>query len=332
MRHRYRLARIFPLSLSLLGAAGQACATPPQDLEHSDNAHRVSTRWGVIEQPSVATPVCATRKATLSPLDGALDTLDQDPRHSQPDTARLQAAIDDCPTGSAVRLIVGDAGESGFLTGPLTLKSGVTLWIDRGVTVYGSRNPQDYDNGAGICGTASNDATKSCKPLIHAVNTAHSGIVGAGRIDGRGGSTLTGGPNAGKASWWDLAYLTVTQGLIQHVPRLLQVDDSSDFVLYDITLENSPNFHVATDNVVGLIAWGIKILAPSLAYTRPGYHCPAGSTPDVNPHATCFTPDTAKNTDGFDPGQSKNVLLAYSFIGTGDDGVAIKAHASGKRS
>lgn len=286
----------------------------------------------MIQQPALPTQVCATLKAALRPVGGSVDTLDQNPAQSKRDTARLQAAIDDCPAGSAVRLVRGDAGESGLLTGPLTIKSGVTLWIDRGVTLFGSRNPLDYDNGLGTCGTATSDKAKSCNPLIHVADTANSAIVGAGKIDGRGGSTLTAGPNAGTASWWDLAYLNVSKGLSQHVPRLLQIDDSSDFTLYDITLENSPNFHVISDNVVGLTAWGIKILAPSLVYSRPGYRCPAGSTPDVNPHATCFTPETAKNTDGFDPGQSKNVLLAYSYIGTGDDGVAIKAHANSKRS
>ncbi|EGH26571.1 polygalacturonase, partial [Pseudomonas amygdali pv. mori str. 301020] len=40
---------------------------------------------------------------------------------------------------------------------------------------------------------------------------------------------------------------------------------------------------------------------------------------------TCFTPETVKNTDGFDPGQSNKVLLAYSYISTGDDNVAIKS-------
>ncbi|WAH66291.1 diffusible signal factor-reguated family 28 glycoside hydrolase [Xanthomonas hortorum] len=322
-----------PLTLALLGLVTyEASAARPHTPDVADTAHSISTSWGVIQQPTLPTQVCATLKAALVPVAGSLDTLDSDPAQSKRDTARLQAAIDDCPAGSAVRLVTGDAGESGVLSGPLTIKSGVTLWIDRGVTLFGSRNPRDYDNGLGTCGTATSDKAKSCNPLIHVADTANSAIVGAGKIDGRGGSTLTAGPNAGTASWWDLAYLNVTKGLSQHVPRLLQIDDSTDFTLYDITLENSPNFHVTTDNVVGLTAWGIKILAPSLVYSRPGYRCPAGSTPDVNPHATCFTPETAKNTDGFDPGQSKKVLLAYSYIGTGDDGVAIKAHASSKRS
>ena len=42
--------------------------------------------------------------------------------------------------------------------------------------------------------------------------------------------------------------------------------------------------------------------------------------------ATCYTPETAKNTDGFDPTQSSKVLLAYSYISVGDDDVAIKSH------
>ncbi|MEA5124244.1 glycoside hydrolase family 28 protein [Xanthomonas floridensis] len=321
-----------PLSLALFGLASfQASAKGPSSQDLPETAHSISTRWGVVQQPTLPRQVCATLKAALVPVAGSLDALDQDPSQSRRDTARLQAAIDDCPAGSAVHLVPGDAGQSGVLSGPLTLKSGVTLWLDRNVTLFASRNPQDYDNGLGTCGTATNDKAKSCNPLIHVTGAAGSGIVGAGKIDGRGGSTLTAGPNAGKASWWDLAYLNVSKGLSQHVPRLLQIDNSTDVTLYDITLENSPNFHVISDNVVGLTAWGIKILAPSLVYSRPGYHCPAGSTPDVNPHATCFTPETAKNTDGFDPGQSKNVLLAYSYISTGDDGVAIKAAAKASR-
>ncbi|MCC8539176.1 glycoside hydrolase family 28 protein [Xanthomonas axonopodis pv. poinsettiicola] len=321
------------LSLALFGLTSfQASANGPSAQDMPDTAHSISTRWGVVQQPRLPRQVCATLKAALVPVAGSLDALDQDPSQSRRDTARLQAAIDDCPAGSAVHLVPGDAGQSGLLSGPLTLRSGVTLWLDRNVTLFASRNPQDYDNGLGTCGTASSDKAKSCNPLIHITGAAGSGIVGAGKIDGRGGSTLIAGPNAGTASWWDLAYLNVSKGLTQHVPRLIQIDDSSDVTLYDITLENSPNFHVVSDNVAGLTAWGIKILAPSLVYTRPGYRCPAGSTPEDNPHATCFTPETAKNTDGFDPGQSQNVLLAYSYIGTGDDCVAIKAHAKGTRS
>lgn len=290
----------------------------------------VQTQWGVVSEPAVPTAVCGTPlTASLSPVAGSLDTLDADPQHSQPDTSRIQAAIDACPAGQAVKLTMGAAGESAFLSGPLRLKSGVTLWIDRGVTLAASRNPSDFDNGLGTCGTATVSNKKSCNPLILASKTVGSGIVGDGSIDGRGGSLLTSGPNAGKRSWWDVAYENKTLGLNQQNPRLVQVTGGQAFTLHNVTLLNSPNFHVVTDGTAGVTAWGIKILSPSLEYTVPGYACAPGTTPSAQTtRATCFTPDTVKNTDGFDPGQSSNVLLAYSFISTGDDDVAIKASAA----
>ncbi|MFP4897564.1 glycosyl hydrolase family 28 protein, partial [Paraburkholderia sp. EG304] len=95
-------------------------------------------------------------------------------------------------------------------------------------------------------------------------------------------------------------------GLHQQNPRLVQVTGGSAFTLYRITLQNSPNFHVVTDGVAGVVAWNIKVLAPSFAYSVSGYACPSGTTPDQKTPATCFTPDTVKNTDGFDPAQSRN--------------------------
>ncbi|MFP4897542.1 polygalacturonase, partial [Paraburkholderia sp. EG304] len=119
--------------------------------------------------------------------------------------ARIQDAIDACPAGQAVKLVTGASGDTGFLSGPLRLKSGVSLWIDRGVTLFASRNPADFDNGAGTCGTATTSNKKSCNPLILAQTTTGSAILGDGTIDGRGGSLLTSGANAGRRTWWDVA-------------------------------------------------------------------------------------------------------------------------------
>ena len=266
--------------------------------------------------------------ATLKPTGGSLDAVDSSPSNSQPDAQRIQSAINACPAGQAVKLVAGASGATAFLSGPLTLKSGVTLWIDSSVTLFGSRNPADYDNGPGTCGTATSSDPKACNPLIFASSTENSGVVGGGTIDGRGGSLLTSGPNAGLRSWWDVAYQNKTSGLNQQNPRMIQVSKGSNFTLYGVTVQNSPNFHIVTSGVSGVTAWGIKILSPSLVYTKANYACPSGTTPDATTPATCFTPDTVKNTDGFDPGQSSNVLLAYSYISVGDDHVAIKAHSS----
>jgi polygalacturonase len=70
-----------------------------------------------------------------------------------------------------------------------------------------------------------------------------------------------------------------------------------NFVLYRITLMNSPNFHVGYNGGNGFTAWGVKI----------------------------WTPERARNTDGIDPGNSTNVTITHCYIHTGDDHVAIKA-------
>jgi polygalacturonase len=301
----------------------------------------VTAQWGPVSAPTFPPTVCTTLAATLTPtVDGSLDPLDADSTASQPDRARIQAAITACPAGQAVKLVVGAGGESAFLSGPLTLKSGVTLWVDAGVTLFASRNPADYDTGARTCGTATVSSAKTCTSLIYANGTTGSGIVGDGVIDGRGGSLLTSGPNAFYRTWWDVAYENKVAGLNQQNPRLVQVSGGGRFTLYRITIQNAPNFHVVTSKVAGVTAWGLKLLSPSSVYTQPGYACASGTTPpeqysspsDLATYAgpsTCFTPDTVKNTDGFDPGDSTSVVLAYSWISVGDDHVAIKASSTG---
>ncbi|MFZ6768514.1 glycoside hydrolase family 28 protein [Undibacterium sp. Di26W] len=288
----------------------------------------LTTSWGVVNQPSLPTLVCASLTATLTPINGSIDNVDESPSNSQPDTLRIQNAINTCPAGQAIRLSKGAAGQAGFLSAPLKLNSGVTLWIDQGVTLFASRNPADYDNGPGTCGTAIPTDLRSCNPFILADSTNGSGIVGDGAIDGRGGSLLTSGPNAKYRSWWDVAYQNKSDTLSQQNPMIIRVNNSSNFTLYRVAVMNSPNFHISTSNVAGVTAWGIKILSPSAVYTKPRYACPTNSTPDKITPATCFTPDTVKNTDGFDPGQSSKVLLAYSYISVGDDNVAVKSHTT----
>ncbi len=275
-----------------------------------------------------ATEVCALVPATLTQTGGLLPlSVDADPSKSQPDTVRIQQAIDACPSGQAVRLAPG-AGGNAYLSGPLVLKSNVTLFVDSGATLFASRNPKDFDNGGGNCGTAGGDG-KSCYALIRLKNAVNSRVVGDGVIDGRGGSVLTAGPNANKMTWWDVANLLEATGKKQNNPRLINLIGGSNFTLYRVTLQNSPNSHVVVSGLTGFVAWGTKVLAPSLAYSVANYACAAGTTPNPDAAATkpstCFTPDTAANTDGIDVVESSNVRIAYNSISTGDDHIAIKA-------
>jgi polygalacturonase len=218
------------------------------------------------------------------------------------DTARIQSALDRCPAGEAVELrgsaeahrrrAVGDV----FLTGPIQLRPGVTLLVDAGTVLVASRDPRVYDLTPGSCGIVS-EKGHGCKPLILAEDAPGSAVMGDGAIDGRGGETLL----AQNVTWWDLAHQAKLDDQSQSCFRLLVVRHSDGFVLYRITLRNSPNFHVSVERTNGFTAWGVKI----------------------------DTPSTARNTDGIDPSASKNVSILHSWIRTGDDDVAIKAGTLG---
>jgi polygalacturonase len=275
-------------SIALLLAAA-ASALHAQDLR-------------TVKEP-VIPPACITLKATLTSAaatSGEIELHAAQAGSQSPtlDTARIQQALDHCDKGRAVELAVlaPDSPQTAFLTGPIYLRPGVTLLIDKAVTLYATRNPEYYALTPGSCGLVNDDSTIGCKPLITAKNATGSAIMGDGAIDGQGGARIFSDGKLSNKTWWDLADDARNAGR-QQVPRMIDTDLTDDFTLYRITLRNSPNFHLAFHRGDGLTVWGVKI----------------------------DTPKTARNTDGIDPAQSKNITITQSFIRDGDDNVAIKA-------
>jgi sugar lactone lactonase YvrE len=250
--------------------------------------------------------VCAVLNAALTSVNDDIPT-SVDATVTNPDGARIQAALNNCSgTNQAVELSVDGAGHNAFLTGPLNMPSGVTLLVDPAVTVYFSRNVQDYDlvQGTHTCGTVNgNTATNSCLPLINVTGVSNVGIMGFGKLDGRGGDTLINAFPSSYAgqSWWGLSAIANSGGNQQN-PRFVQLGNSSNITLYKITLRNSPLFHVSTtgSGVNAVTLWDVKIV----------------------------TPTSSRNTDGIDPDQAQNITITRSWISDGDDNVAVGASGS----
>lgn len=263
----------------------------------------------------VVPPVCATLNAKLQTIGKSLAEADE----TRLDTTRIQKAIDHCGKGLGVLLrAVGTS--NAFLSGPLYLRGGVTLIVDKGVTLFASRDPALFQDpgldkspvlspnnthrgkttrfdAPPACGTVTNSG-HGCMPLITADRVIGAGVMGEGVIDGRGGEKILGSEH----TWWDLAEQARAGGR-QQVFRLIVADYADNFTLYRITLKNSPNFHVVYDHGNGFTVWGLKIDTPKRL---------------------------ARNTDGVDPGLgSKNITITHSFIRTGDDNVAIKGGPGG---
>jgi len=280
-------------AVTLLACCSVSCAAFAQD-----------TR--TVTEPRIP-PSCTMLTAQLVPTDGALAEADE----SKLDTLRIQQAMDQCAAGHSVVLRPGAGRANAFLSGPLELRAGVTLVVGSGVTLFASRDPRLYDATPGGCGIVTKGGTRGCRDFIHGKNVPGAGIMGdpftrtdgstaqpsPATIDGRGGMKLLGQ----NVSWWDLAHQAQVQNAGQQVPRLIHIEDSDNFTLYNITLRNAANFHVLYSRGNGFTAWGVII----------------------------NTPATARNTDGIDPSSSTNVTITHCFIHAGDDNVAVKAGSDG---
>jgi len=234
---------------------------------------------------------CTTLFARVSSQGPTLAESDE----SHPDTERIQKGIDACPPAHAVVLKAKGAFNA-FLSGPLQLRTGVTIQVDSDTILFGSRNPRDYDMIPGSCGVIDQKG-HGCKALISGEHANSAGVMGDGVIDGRGWAKLLGK----NVSWWDLAQEAKVKNAYQNCPRLIMLVHCDNFTLYRITLKNPGNYHVYYSQGNGFTAWGVTI----------------------------NTPRTARNTDGIDPASSTNVTITHCYIHAGDDHVAIKANAGG---
>ena len=249
-----------------------------------------------------------------------------DSANDDTDTQRISTALKNCPV---VQLTTDPMDPyqtmNSFVSGPLQINGNI-LWIDKGVTLFASRNPDYYQahftmTSPGDCAKVGVNDSSACTSFI-TVNGASPGIVGEGTIDGQGGELLVNH----QYSWWQLsAALQTIDGSIGN-PTLIDVRSGvTNFLLYKITLHNSPKFHVkitstpvggmgaaCTSPGAGFIVWGVTILTPSRWLNMQGLL--------MSPHAS-------RNTDGIDPGETSFAtcgLLAYNTISTGDDHIAIK--------
>ncbi|HVZ89761.1 MAG TPA: glycosyl hydrolase family 28 protein, partial [Polyangia bacterium] len=233
-------------------------------------------------EPTLPSTVCTTLNATQKVTANSTAVASE----SSPDTSTIQNALNACGSGKAVKLVASGSNNA-FLIGPIKVPSGVTLWVDAGVTLYGTRSTSTYGSASALI----------------SVSGANAGIVGGGVIDGQGGE-----PNIGSSSsFWD------ANGNGGSSPALIQVSSATNFVLYGITLQNSPMFHVKL-SAAGFIAWGVTIKTPSKATNSAG---------------TALSYTSAHNTDGIDPGESaSNGYIVCSKISDGDDHIAIKGSSS----
>jgi polygalacturonase len=160
------------------------------------------------------------------------------------DTAAIQKAIDTCAEnkGGGVVLLTGGT----FLSGPITLKSNITLSIAPNATLLGSPDRGDYPKVM-----FARQAT--VQPLVSTLNAENVTISGGGTIDGNG------------HVWWDYVKGVKDAGVLGNDhprPMGLVFDHSRHIHVENITVQNAGFWQIVPYYSDDLTFRNIKILAP----------------------------------------------------------------------
>jgi polygalacturonase len=159
------------------------------------------------------------------------------------DTIAIQKAIDVCAGrgGGTVNLAAGT-----YLSSPIVLKSKITLHLDKGATLLGSSNHEDYPPQTEF-------HLPDLQPLVSASNANDVAITGDGVIDGAG------------ESWWLEARSMKDHGVLGNGhprPKLIIFDHCQHVLVEGITVQNSPMWQVVPYYSDDVTIRNIRVLAP----------------------------------------------------------------------
>jgi polygalacturonase len=184
-------------------------------------------------------------------------------------TQAIQKAID---AASAAGGGVVEVPDGKYLTAAFHLASSVNLHLDDKATILFSDKMTDYK--------LTNNRYENC---LQGDNLHDIAVTGKGTIDGQG------------AIWWNGIGRRGAPAGSPHRPYMIFLNKCQRVLFKDVTLANSPMFHLVPQACQNLTIDGITISSP----------------------------EDAHNTDGIDP-SGWNIIIKNCTIDTGDDHIALK--------
>lgn len=173
-----------------------------------------------------------------------------------------------------------------WVTGSFNLTSNFTLYLEEGAVILGSQDAEEWPLIEGLPSYGGRGRERLGGrhiSLIHGNGLSNIVITGQnGSIDGQG------------RMWWELWWNRTLEHTRGH---LLELVNSSNILITNVTLLNSPFWTVHPVYCNNVVIKNVTVLAP--------LHSP--------------------NTDGIDPDSSSNVCIEDCYIESGDDLVAIKS-------
>jgi len=201
-------------------------------------------------------------------------------------TKAIQSAIDACAKSGGGTVYV-PAGR--YLSGTLYMKSNVTLFLDAGAVLVGSKNLKDYP--VTVSKTRSYTDNYTDKSFIYAEDLENISIIGKGIIDGNGASFKLDplDNNEELRSADGFAYY-------KYRPFLIRMINCKNILVRDITLMNSA-------------MWVQHYLACE----------------DVNIDGITVNSRVNDNNDGIDIDGCNRVRISNCDISSGDDAIVLKS-------
>lgn len=217
------------------------------------------------------------------------------------DTTPINRAITDCNSNGG-GIVFFPPGT--YLSGTVVLKSNVTLYLDAGATLLGSKmlidyTPQSLDSSLSETKAFARDLTDTgSRHLIFAYKAENIGLTGPGKIDGQGPAFWV--ASGRKPPFPGDVWKDVAANDWKTLPRpspMLEFYKCKNIRIEEVRIENAPGWTVRPILCDEVFIRGISVKNP------------------------VYGP----NTDGIDLVCCRNVFISDCLIDTGDDAICLKS-------
>jgi polygalacturonase len=197
-----------------------------------------------------------------------------------------------------------------FLTGPIIMKSNITLYIDAGSTIKFS---DDFDDYLPMVQSRWEDVrVKNFKSQIYAYKCENISIRGDGHLDGQG------------KKWWNFMNSVLTGKQVDTKWQEIFKSENAGLLSRDAYISSKKNFlrppMITTYECKGVLIDGVSFSNPPFWTIMPAF------TDNITISGiTIENPGDSPNTDGIDPSSCTNVHISNCHISVGDDCIVIKS-------
>ncbi len=261
-------------------------------------------------------PVAAILAQIVPPVfpDRVFDIRDhgaaQDDQHKT--SAAITAAIAACSAAGGGRVVI-PAGR--WPTGPVVLRSGVNLHLEKDAVLAFSQDPADYPL---VLTRFEGVECMNYSPFIYAFGQTDIAITGEGTLDGQ----------ADDGHWWDWTKLARDPAHGNAVKVLGDMADAGvapEKRVFGGDWKLRPNF-IQPYRCRNILIEGVRIIRSPMWEIHPVL------SENITVRGVRID-TTGPNNDGCDPESCRNVLIEDVVFNTGDDCIAIKSgrNADGRR-